>query len=169
MAQNCTRCGAEIESWDDNYFGRGMLCPNCHTESMTKAGEKTSICTRCGLRITPQSANLKTGTTLCQKCYDDVLKEHRERYCAICKKLIEGASFEREDGMRLCLKCMQDQSHGGGDRRQAIRACDKCGRMAVVRFVTAEGRNLCTRCAQSNEAGKGLLSSLADAIRRLRR
>jgi formylmethanofuran dehydrogenase subunit E len=165
---NCTRCGSEIESWDGNYFSRGMLCSTCYTESGRRQDEKTAICTRCGLRILPKEANLKLGRTLCGACYDEVVKEQRERYCASCHKLIEGASFERPDGSYLCLKCMQGQSPFGGGR-QAIRTCDKCGRMSVVHYVTSEGLSLCPKCAPSAHTGKGLLRSLMDGITKLRR
>ena len=163
----CTRCGREIESWDGSYYTRGMMCPTCFSESARRQAEKSAICTRCGLRIAPKDANLKLGTTLCNKCYEDVLKEQRDRYCAVCKKLITGASFERPDGSKLCLKCVQDQSPTGG-RRQGIRVCDKCGRLSVVQYVSSDGMRLCPQCAPSH-TGSGVLKFLTNVIGKLRR
>ncbi|MDO8339160.1 MAG: hypothetical protein Q7T16_00725 [Candidatus Burarchaeum sp.] len=165
---NCTRCGSETESWDGNYFSRGMMCITCYSESGRRQDEKTSICTRCGLRIAPTDANLKLGRTLCKSCYEETLKEQREHYCASCRKLIEGASFERPDGSRLCLTCMQGQSPFGGGR-QAIRTCDKCGKMSVVHYITSDGQSLCPNCAPSAHTSKGLLRSLMNGLARLRR
>jgi len=143
------------------------MCITCYAESGRRQDEKTAICTRCGLHISPKDANLKLGRTLCKACYEELVKEQREHYCASCHRLIEGASFERPDGSRLCLTCMQGQSPFGGGR-QGIRVCDKCGKMSVVRFVTSEGRNLCPNCAPSGHTGKGLLRSLIDGITKRR-
>jgi formylmethanofuran dehydrogenase subunit E len=155
--EDCIRCGRVIEDWDNNYMSRGMLCPSCYADSMVRASDKTSLCTRCGLHISPKDANLSTGTTLCKKCFEEETKYAKEHFCAICTKKIEGASFQKDDGGRVCMDCMRDQSPGGSHRSGA-RTCDRCGRDAMVRQVTADGENLCMECAQ--RAKKGILSGM---------
>ncbi|VVC04735.1 Uncharacterised protein [Candidatus Burarchaeum australiense] len=146
-----------------------MLCPTCYTESGRRQTEKNALCTRCGIYIPQREANLELGTTLCKKCCEEVRKNRRERYCASCGKFIEGASFEKPDGTRLCIRCMHDQSPGGsGGRRHGVRVCDRCGRMAVISYVSSEGTCLCMNCAPSH-TGRGILKYLTDAINNLRR
>ena len=164
---NCTRCGRQIESWDDNYFGRGLLCPMCHSEARRREHEKSALCTRCGLRISPSDANMKLGRTLCSQCYEDMVKEKRESFCASCGRRLEGASFQRPDGYRLCLDCMRDQSPGGGSR-MGVRSCDRCGNREILQYVTDEGERICKKCA-SKHSDKALLRRLTDAITSLRR
>jgi len=163
MAEQCVRCGSEIESWDGNYFSRGMLCPSCYTDSMSRAGEKNALCTRCGLRISSRDAVMKTGHTLCQNCYNEEVKYHKENFCASCDRKIEGASFEKPDGSRLCLQCMHDQSPGGGKKGYGMRVCDRCGKEAMIRLVTAEGENICLECSQRQ---RGLWGRISEAFGR---
>ncbi|MFA6035757.1 MAG: hypothetical protein WC759_02250 [Candidatus Micrarchaeia archaeon] len=164
MAEQCIRCGTQIESWDGNYFSRGMLCPNCYSESARRADEKSAICTRCGLRIAPKDANLKLGRTLCQKCYEEEVKFQKEHFCARCGTKIEGASFEKPEGTRLCLQCMRDQSPGGGRKGYGIRVCDRCGKEAMIRMVTADGENVCLECSQKQRQ-HSIVGRFMDALR----
>lgn len=160
--ENCTRCGRMIEEWDDNYMARGMLCPTCYSEGSRRASEKSALCTRCGIRMAQKDANLKLGKTLCQKCYEEEVSFKKEHFCALCKKKIEGASFEREDGQRLCVDCMRGQTPGGGGR-SGMRTCDRCGRDATARMVTPQGENICMDCAQKARSG-GFLSNFFSAL-----
>lgn len=166
MYENCTRCGAEIESWDGNYYSRGMLCPTCYSTSMVRSAEKNSICVRCGIRMGQAEANMKLGKVLCNACYEDELRERKKNFCASCKKRIEGAGFDRPDGTRLCLACMRDQSPGGG-RRFPMRICDHCGREAMIAMVTSDGARLCLECSQ-RERKKGIVGSLKAAIGKIK-
>ncbi|RLG20096.1 hypothetical protein DRN67_00910 [Candidatus Micrarchaeota archaeon] len=163
---HCTRCGRQIESWDGNYFSRGMLCPVCYAERRRKAHEKSAICTRCGIRTHPRNVNTKLGRTLCKQCYEDLMEEKKENFCVVCGKRIKGASFQREDGYRVCLDCMRDQFPGSGSR-MGVRRCSECGKRTILQYVAGEGKYLCPSCKEKHTS-KGVLKKLMDAIGRIR-
>jgi len=167
MNEVCIKCGAGMESWDTNYYSRGMMCPSCYSDSARRTADKTAICTRCGIRFNPKDANLKLGTTLCQKCYEEEVSYKKEHFCVTCGKKIEGARFERPDGFSLCLRCMQDQSPSAG-KKSAMRVCDACGRQTLIWMVTKEGQRLCAECAERSRS-RSFLGRITNALLRMRK
>ncbi len=40
MNEVCIKCGTRIESWDDNYYSRGMMCPVCYSDSTRRTAAR---------------------------------------------------------------------------------------------------------------------------------